>query len=443
MSPQRCGTSSTRPLSATLRHRGETMPHLLAYKNNNNRHLVRWNNSPSSAKKHLGAGYFNYTMSNDGFKNFIWGESYHSGNVDKACGYTGAFSRAGEEAVADSLLNAVKSGSSSWPYQGNDWNTQSWGQPCYWYFSGGMCLSGKAEPNAASEAALAVTAYHFTLPEAYRRFDVVDAKIVWSGLGSFVQNSVRPTNSPKFYAMKTWDDNNSCWGNNYKLEADHYQDAQSIAVHVIHGATLSRSNFNPAKCFFVYDNTSSHTMYEARNLWESCRNRIGRDPTDADLLSWFNVDMSDSYNSHWRAWTWQGSRGDYPSSTRFANHVYATSHGGTETAKLLFSNSSGWEIPYISGAADYPQTGDYVLPELGLNDDDKSAILSAGGLWIIVHGLPYLSRSCLTGGSHLPTSSFQWEGGPWRGKSNSSVVGRYVGVGIESLDTFQLQLTLG
>ena len=417
------------------------MPHILAYKDGNNRHMARWNNTPTSAARHLGAGYFTVTLSKDTYKNFVWGSSFRYNNADYACGYLDDFSRSGEEDVAEKLFDAVESGDSDWPYQGNDWNTQSWGQPCYWYFSGGMCVSGAANPDAASEAAMGVTAYHFTLPSAYRGLEVLGAKIVWKGLGSFVQNLSRPTNSPMFYAMKTWDDNNSCWGNNYRLEADYYQDHQSVAVHFIHGSSLSRSNFNPAKCFFVRAESTSR-MYELHNLWSSCKKKIGRDPTYAELLDWFNVDMTDSYNSHWMSFSWEASRQNENSSTRFKNHVYATSHNGTETTKALFTKS-GWAFPYITGADNYPQTGDYVMPDLTLSDDDRAAIVSSDGLWVIVHGLPMLGTETLTGGSHLPSSATNWEDAPWRGKANNSAVGRYVGVGIESLDTFQLQVTLG
>lgn len=421
------------------------MPHLLAYKNNNNRHLVRWNNSPSSAAKHLGAGYITYTMSKDTYKNFIWGQYYHEGIVDKACGFWSTSTRAGEEAVADALYNAVKSGNSTWPYQGNEWNTQNWGQPCYWYFCGGMCISGVKSPELASESAMGVTAYHFTLPEQYRGLSVVDAKIVWKGLGSFVQNMVRPTSQPMFYAKKTWEDNNSCWGNNYKLQADFYQDTQTVAVHIIHGSALSKSNFNPAKCFFVYDNTNAHTAYEFLNLLTSCADRKGEGhPTREELLAWFNIDMDDAQNSHWKYWGWHGSRSTGVSSAdRFSDHTWAIQHGGTETTQPLFPAGSGWGFPYISGAQNYPADGSVLRPSLDLTDADKAALASADGVWVIVHGLPELSRKSLSGGSYLPTSQFDWECAPWRGKSNTSAVGRYIGTEIESLDTFQLQVTIG
>ena len=419
------------------------MPHLLAYKSGNTRHLVRWNYSPSSAARHLGAGYITCTMSHDAYKNFVWGEYYHEGNVDKARGYIGQSTRAGEESVANQLRAAVAAGNSTWPFQGNEWNTQSWNQPAYWYFCGGMCVSGARSPEVASESAMCVTAYHFTLPEAYRELDVLNARIVWRGLGSFVQNLLRPTSQPMFYPMKTWDDNNSCWGTNYKLMADYYQDAQSVAVHIVPGSTLNRNVFNPAKCFYVYDNTSAHNAYELRNLWASCKAAIGRDPTFAEILAWFNVDLQDSINGHWRYWGYQGSRDVVSSSVRFANHVYAATNGGTETTRPLFTAGSGWGLPYITGAADYPQTGEYVLPVLTLNDDDKIALKSADGLWVVAHGLPMLSFTNLTGGSHLPSVASNWQSAPWLGAANQSAVGRYIGTAIETLDTYKLEVTLG
>jgi len=420
------------------------MPHLLAYKNNNYRHLVRWNNSPSSAARHLGAGYITYTMTKDTYKNYIWGSYWHSGNVDKAKGFTAQQTRAGEREAAALLRSAVLNNSSTWPYQGNEWNTQNVAYP-YWYHMG-FCVSGYGAPEAYTESAMSVCAYHFTLPSAYRTagLSVIAAKIKWNGLGSFVQNVARPTSQPMFYPTHVWDANNSCWGNNYKLQADTYIDAQSLAVHMIAGNTLTKANFPPSRCFFVYDNTNAHNAYEMRQLQGSFYERNGRMPTDADLLSCFKIDMTDAYNSHWKNWTWEGSRGVISNpNDRFAAHVWAMQNGGGLAYWDLYTAGSGWRLPRIGGASDYPDNRQYLMVNLDLTEAEKVALASESGVWFIVHGLPCLSRTSLTGGNYLPTSATEFEYGPWQGASNQSAVGRYFGTQVETLNDFKVEVTLG
>ena len=348
------------------------MPHLFAHKNNNYRHLVRWNNSPSSAAKHLGAGYITIELAPAEYKCWMFGKLDQYGRVTYS--YQANATRAGQQAVAAALKNGILTSNPAGNVSGSGWITGNW-EPFFDMYCGGLDWSLN-DCRLGSGSFMMIPAKRFALPSQYSGLTIVDMTLKYKGFGAFHFAGNQITNSQGgCYAMKDWVDNNAVGGTQYKITADKYWDNQSVAAHT----TTNLAAFKPYSLWYAFDRNGSRV--EFYSALTDLVNATGRDrPTVDDWLRYKNVDLDASENIHWRTWGRQGSVNG--SAQAWFPHTWAMAHGGSWGNRVLWQ--SGGYLKYIGGASWYPNDGSTYCFLRWQPTDQEIAAVQNGTLWCII-----------------------------------------------------------